>query len=101
MQQEKENYLTKRVQNDLYVPQFTYLHGLLDIIQFLCNDLKILLEAEGRYFGIMPVYMKRIDRTFEIINSKDTADDLTNYSKILYLFKPLIGREYKKCRKKL
>lgn len=100
MQQEKENYLTKRIQDDLYIPQFTYLHGLLDIIQFLCNDLKILLEAEGRYFGIMPVYMKRIDRTFEIINNEDTADDLTNYSKILYLFKPLIGREYKKLRQR-
>ena len=62
MQQEKENYLTRRIQSDLYVPQFTYLHGLLDIVQFLCYDLKILLEAEGRYFGIMPVHMKRIDR---------------------------------------
>ena len=97
---QQENYLTKRIQNDLYVPQFTYLYGLLDIIQFLCTDLKKLLEDEGRYFGIMPIYMNRIEKTFEILNANDTSEDLNNYSRILYLFKPLIGREYKKLRQR-
>jgi hypothetical protein len=96
----QENFLTKRIQDDLYVPQFTYLYGLLDIIQFLCIDLKKLLEDEGRYFGIMPIYIKRIERFFEIINKDDTSDDLNKYARILYLFKPLINREYKKLRQR-
>lgn len=97
---QQENYLTKRIQNDLYVPQFTYLYGLLDIIQFLCTDLKRLLEDEGRYFGIMPIYMNRLEKTFEVLNANDTPEDLNNYSRILYLFKPLIGKEYKKLRQR-
>lgn len=96
----QENYLTKRIQENLYVPQFTYLYGLLDIVQFLCIDLKVLLNDEGRYFGIMPIYMSRIERTFEILNEDDTPNDLENYARILYLFKPLIKKEYKKLRQR-
>lgn len=96
----QENFLTKRVQNDLYVPQFTYLYGLLDIVQFLYIDLKILLNDEGRYFGIMPIYMNRVEKIFEILNEDDTSDDLDIYARILYLFKPLINREYKKLRQR-
>lgn len=96
----QENYLTRRIQSDLYVPQFTYLYGLLDIVQFLCIDLRVLLISEDRYFGIMPIYMKKLERTFEILNKDDTPEDLDNYARILYLFKPLIGKEYKKLRQR-
>jgi len=94
------SYLTKRIQENLYIPQFTYLYGLLDIVQFLCTDLKISLEEEKRYFGIMPIYMDRIEKFFEILNKHDTSKDLENYARILYLFKPLIGKEYKKLRQR-
>lgn len=100
MNNQQENYLTKRIQSNLYVPQFTYLYGLLDIVQFLCIDLKVLLNDEGRYFGIMPIYISRIERTFEILNENDTPEDLNNYARILYLFKPLIRKEYKKLRQR-
>lgn len=96
----QENFLTKRIQKDLYVPQFTYLYGLLDIIKFLYTDLKKLLDDEGRYFGIMPIFMSRVDRLFITLDKDITQEDIDIYSRILYLFKPLIGKEYKKLRQR-
>ncbi len=96
----QENFLSNRIQSNLYVSQFTYLYGLLNIVEFLCRDLKILLVDEGRYFGIMPVYMYRIDRLFYILDRNSTQDGLDDYSRILYLFKPMIGKEYKKLRQR-
>lgn len=100
MTSKQETYLTKRIHENLCISQFTYLYGLLDIVQFLCTDLKTMLNEENRYFGIMPIYMNRIERTFEILNENDTSEDLENYARILYLFKPLIGKEYKKLRQR-
>jgi hypothetical protein len=59
-----------------------------------------MLNEESRYFGIIPIYMSRIERIFEILNENDTSEDLESYARILYLFKPLIGKEYKKLRQR-
>lgn len=84
----------------LRVSEYDYLRGLLHIVYFLFNDLEKLLFLEGRYFGITVIYMGIVRSSYRKIREDDTQEDLSNFGRILYLFKPQIMREYKRLRKR-
>lgn len=89
-----------REDKTIKLTEFEYLRGLLHIVSFLFNDLEKLLFIEGRYFGITVIYMGIVRNSYRQIKEKDTVEDLENFGRILYLFKPNIMREYKKLRRK-
>lgn len=89
-----------REDKTIKVSEFDYLRGLLHIVYFLFNDLEKMLFIEGRYFGITVVYMRIVRNAYRRINENNTQEDLDNFGRILYLFKPSIMREYRKMRRR-
>ena len=93
-------HLERRIQEDLIVSGDLYISGLIDITQWLILDLKQFLKEEGRFFGIMPTYVKTIEENYKIFNSDCTEADCDIYGKIMYLFKPIILHEYRKLEQR-
>ena len=85
-----------KLELNYYLPVYNYIDGLLEIILVLFENVEILLEAEGRYFGIMKRYMRRIKITYIKIRKSTNLNetDVVNIGKMLYLFKPVILKEY-------
>ena len=96
----KENLIEKRIQNNYIVPDFVYSNGILNIAFILFDDLEKLLFLEQRYFGITVIYMNTVKRIQSKIKKQETDEDREIYGRILYMYKPLIMREYKKLRKR-
>ena len=59
-------HLERRIHEDLIVSGDLYISGLIDITQWLILDLKQFLKEEGRFFGIMPTYVKTIEENYKI-----------------------------------
>lgn len=98
------DYLTKRVNKKEIIGKPLYAEGVFDILSFLFVDLWELMKEENRFFGIIPVYKQNIQRSFNKVNSSITNfdDDIEVYGKILYLFKPIILKDYRRlCSKHL
>lgn len=97
------DYLAKRVNKKEIIEKPLYADGVFDILSFLFVDLWELMKEENRFFGIIPVYKQSIQRSFNKVNSSITNfDDIEVYGKILYLFKPIILKNYRKlCSKHL
>ena len=88
--------LDKRIKKDLVVPNTEYFQGLVPLIGFLVNDLEKFLYQEGRYFGIMVSYVHRVREILKCLRPElEEADDII-WKRIVFLYKPLILREYKK-----
>lgn len=81
-----------------FVDKAVYLNGLVYICYYLIKDLKVFLEEEGRKFGIMIKYLNKIDEALLHIPFPATEGD--TYYRILYLYKPLITKQYKVLKKK-
>lgn len=94
------NMIKDREDKTIRLTEFEYLRSLLYIVSFLFNDLEKLLFFEGRYFGITVIYMKIVRNSYRKIKEDDTTQDLENFGRVLYLFKPSIMREYKKLRRR-
>lgn len=92
--------MKNREDKSLKVVECDYLRGLLHIVSFLFNDLEKLLFIEGRYFGITIIYMRIVRNSYRKIKEDDTSEDIENFGRILYLFKPSIMKEYKKLRRR-
>ena len=92
--------LNKRVDKDIQITEDLYSEGLLDITQFLCSELEIFLGEEGRYMGITKSYVHSIHESFSKMNKKVSESDIEVYGKILYLFKPLLKREFRRLKSK-
>lgn len=97
------DYLAKRVDKSNIIAKPLYLEGVFDILSFLFVELWDLMEKENRFFGIVPSYKKSIQKSINNVNKDiENFDDLEVYGKILYLFKPIIIKEYKRlCSKHL
>ena len=78
------------------VDEMTYALGLLDIVDFLFVDMQQLLKEENRCFGIVKSYIHSISEAYRKINEGVGEDKIEIYGKILYLFKPLLRKEYKR-----
>ena len=62
--------IDKRIDRDIIVNEDLFLSGLLDVSDFLCSSLKIFLEREGRFLGIVKSYISSIDGAFERFNKE-------------------------------
>lgn len=93
-------YLEKRIQKDLNIAEPVYLDGLLDITQTLVLELEKLLDTEGRKFGIMISYLDSMFEAFTKAEEGVEESTYEIYEKILYLYKPLILKEYRKLRRR-
>lgn len=97
------DYLAIRVNNKETVDREVYADGVFDIISYLCLELWDFMKQENRFFGIIPIYKKSVDKSIE--NFNNSIEDWNNieiYGKVLYLFKPLLIRSYKRlCSKHL
>ena len=92
--------IDKRIDKNIVINEDLFSSGLLDVTDFLCSSLKLFLEKEGRYLGIVKSYMSSIDNAFERFNSNLEEEDYGIFGKILYLLKPIIVREFSRLRRK-
>lgn len=92
--------IEKRIAEGIQIPEDLYLEGLLDITSFLFSELKNFLEEENRYIGITKSYIHTVNLTFNKINQLVREEEINIYGKILYLYKPLLKKEFKRLRGK-
>lgn len=95
-----KDIIENRVSKEVQVPEDTFLEGLLDITEFLFSELENFLEEENRYHGITKSYMNTVNIAFCKFNKEITEDDVIIYGKVLYLFKPILKREFKRLKDK-
>ena len=90
--------LDKRIKPDLVVSYSDYFLGLLPLLGFLLGDLEKYLDKEGRYFGIM---VKYVHRSRDLIKNLGLSYDESDiWKRIIFLYKPIIMKEYKKLLKR-
>ena len=71
-----------------------YVDGLLDVIDYLYLELKQFLTKEGRCFGIIKSYLHSVQDAYTKI-FKDVDDEkIEVYGRVLYLYKPLLRKEF-------
>lgn len=89
--------LNKRINLDLTVPNYEYFLGIVPLLEFLLNDLEKFLDREGRYYGVMVSYIHRSREILKNIRPElEEGFDDTTWKRIVFLYKPVILREYKK-----
>lgn len=86
-------------QNETIDTQY-YALCLVDILEFLYQDLKDHLKKEGRYFGVINTYMEKIAVAFNKINKNVSNEEMVCFGKVLFLLKPVFQREYKRLVEK-
>lgn len=95
----KKLSFANRIEQGEYVAENIYASGLIRIVQYLFLDLSDLLEDEGRRFGIVLSYL---DSVYHTCKQMDLSMDDSTSGKIIFLYKPLILREFKKlCKKRV
>lgn len=92
--------IDKRIDTEITVSESLFACGLLDITDFLCSSLKVFLEKEGRYLGIVKSYMNTLDQTYNKFNQNLSEVDSDIYGRILFLLKPILIKEFIRLRKK-
>lgn len=94
------NGIEKRILPNITISEEVYIGGLMDITSFLCSELTQFLIEENRFFGISKSYMKSINDALTKIGEDNTEEDIDIYGKILFLYKPLILKEFNKLKSK-
>lgn len=98
---ENENYLSNRILPDVYLKdELDHIRGLVDITEFLFVELIKLLEIEDRCFGIVKDFIARVRSAYSVINEEVTDKEMETFDRILFLYKPLILKEYLRLKKK-
>ena len=92
--------IEKRIHPDITVSEVLFAEGLFDTVGFLYSELKVALEEENRFFGIVKSYALSIDQAFSRFDSEISDDDIEIYGRILYLCKPSFLNEFRKLRSK-
>lgn len=94
--------VNKRIDEELKIPEQLYLSGILNLIEDMIYEMENQMEKEGRHFGIVLSYFNSIRQAYNKINSDISDSDLEIYGRIIFLYKNLIYKEYKKlCKKRL
>lgn len=93
-------YLERRIRTDFTISDDLYVRSILDITEFLWYELEYLLKKENRFFGITVSYMNSITNAFKKINLGCTSEDCDIFGQVLYLYKPLLVREFRKLEKR-
>ena len=79
-----------------------YVKSLLDVVEFLIYELKMQLDREDRFRGVMVSYYEKIDHCFNDIFKGDKEEDLDFYGRTLYALKIVLRKEHARLvRKKL
>lgn len=89
-------FLGKRINYDAHIEIEDYLGGMRQVLSSLVNDFEKFLDQEGRYFGIIVQYLHDLRQHMGALPVTDP--DIS--SKILFLFKPVILKAYRKYLKK-
>lgn len=92
--------IEKRIMPDIKVSDELYIGGLLDVTSYLCSELTSFLIEENRYIGITKSFIHSINLAFEKINQGITDEEVDIYEKILFLYKPLIIKEFNRLKSK-
>lgn len=88
--------LNKRINYNITVPNYDYFLGIVPLLEFLINDLEKFLDREGRYYGIMVTYIHKTREILKNIRPDLEENDDTIWKRVVFLYKPVILREYKK-----
>lgn len=88
--------LNKRINYNIAVPNYDYFLGIVPLLEFLINDLEKFLDREGRYYGIMVTYIHKTREILKNIRPDLEESDDTIWKRVVFLYKPIILREYKK-----
>lgn len=96
----KDYDISGRVGQGIVIDELTYTTGLLDVVDFLYFEMKQFLVAEDRCFGIVKSYIHSIDEAFGKIMADVREEDLPTYGRILYLYKPLLRKEFSRLTSK-
>ena len=92
--------LDKRLDKEIQISEDMYSEGLLDITAFLYGELCRFLEEEGRFIGITKSYTHSMQESYSRMNKTVTEEDIDTYGRLLYLYKPLLRKEFKRLRSK-
>lgn len=94
--------LTNRVEPGKKVTKEIYIKGLIDITGFLVVELKDLMKEENRYFGVVPKYFSSLYNSYTKISEEiQSEDEIEEYARLLYLFKPVLISQYRWLKNKL
>jgi hypothetical protein len=88
--------LNKRISYNITVPNYDYFLGIVPLLEFLINDLEKFLDQEGRCYGVMVAYIHKTREILKNIRRELEEGDETTWKRIVFLYKPVILREYKK-----
>lgn len=81
-----------------FIDKSIYINGLVYICNYLLKDLFVFLEKENRQFGVMLKYKEKIEKA--ILKIPFPIAELDIYHKIMYLYKPLLTKQFKVLLKK-
>ena len=87
-------YLSKRIDYDSCVDVDQYLCSMAPLFGSLVNDLEKFLDKEGRYFGIAVHYVHSLRESIKELEPEDRDVDIEE--RVMFLYKPLIIKVYKK-----
>ena len=93
-------YIDKRTCPGTNVSTGEYIVGFRSLISCLINDLEKFLDKEGRYFGITVHYLHTMREFLSMLQSKEEQESENIEKEILFLYRPLILKAFKKYMKK-
>lgn len=96
----KKNLLEKRLDRSTKISENLYSLGILNIVDYLVVELEKFLVVEDRYKGIMRTYLSNIDGILRKVYRGKTILDTEVFQKIVYLYKPLLQKEFARLLKK-
>ena len=95
---EKDNILTDRVSQDYSISETSYITGVVEITEYLFIELIDLLKTEDRCFGIVKSYINSMKGAYEKVCESLSEEDIDISDRILYLYKPLILKEFARLK---
>ena len=92
--------MTIRVDPNLRVTEAIYSEGLMNVLNYLFLDFERLLISEERYFGIVKSYIHSVRFTYVKMLPTMNEEDMNIQKRILYLYKPLLKKEFRRLQSK-
>lgn len=87
--------ILERSTSEIIVPKDEYVTGMLYVVNCLTTELFGYMIKEDRCFGIVRSYWNSIEEAYDTIYEAQTETDLNVASRIMFLLKPSLVREFK------
>lgn len=94
-----QNKIRDRIQIGVRVSESDYIKGIIYILNYLFQDYEKCIVFEGRLKGVMLVYRDEINLAMYNLLIDLSDEEYDHCCRIVYLFKGLIYREYRKLIK--